>query len=251
VPSPDKRQRKKENARAAREAREAEARKKKRMRSARNITVAVVVLVGGILLFNFLTNDDDKVSIADTSTTVPGDTSVSTTTVPVSAPDYALDPAKTYTALVKTSMGDIELELDTKNAPVAAGHFIKVAKDGTYNGSRWHRVVKDFVIQGGAPGGDPQATGDPSIVGEVPTDNYPVGSLAAAKTGDAPAGTFETQFFIVTGEEQGKTLPNEYARFGSVKSGMDVVKKIEAVEVNDSDDPKTKVTIDSITINES
>ena len=76
------------------------------------------------------------------------------------------------------------------------------------------------MIQGGDPKGD--GTGGPgySVKGEVPKDNYPVGSLAAAKCGDAPAGDFSSQFFIVTGK-QGATLPNDYARFGSVTEGLD------------------------------
>jgi peptidyl-prolyl cis-trans isomerase B (cyclophilin B) len=141
--------------------------------------------------------------------------------------------------------------LDTKNAPVAAAHFIELAKAGVYNGSRWHRVVKDFVIQGGAPKGDPTKDYGHSVVGEVPKDHYPVGSLAAAKKGTDPAGTFDSQFFIVTGAQQGASLPNEYARFGSVKSGMDVVRKIEALRVDANDDPTQKATIDTITIAES
>jgi peptidyl-prolyl cis-trans isomerase B (cyclophilin B) len=111
--------------------------------------------------------------------------------------------------------------------------------------------VKDFVIQGGAPGGDPaKDVGDP-VIGELPTDHYPVGSLAAAKTADAKAGTFDSQFFIVTGEQQGASLPNEYARFGGVSSGMDVVRKIEALTVDDNEQPNDEATIDKVTITES
>ena len=71
-------------------------------------------------------------------------------------------------------------------------------------------------------------SGRPPVVGETPADSYPIGSLAAAKTGADPPGTFDCQFFIVTGEN-GASLPNDYARFGSVTSGMDVAKKIEGL----------------------
>jgi cyclophilin family peptidyl-prolyl cis-trans isomerase len=239
VPAADKRQRKKENSRMAREARQAAEKRRKTIRTARNVGIGVVIIVVGIVLINVLTGDDKKKEVAvDSSTTVPTASTV--------------NPAKTYTATVKTNFGDIVLTLDAKKSPIGASRFIKLARDGVYNGSRWHRIVKDFVIQGGAPGGDPTKSVGDAVVGEVPTDHYPVGSLAAAKTGQDPAGTFDSQFFIVTGKAQGEGLANDYARFGSVKSGMDVVKKIEALEADAStQEPKAKATIDKVTISES
>ena len=74
------------------------------------------------------------------------------------------------------------------------------------------------MIQGGDPKGDGSGGPGYTVEGEVPTDHYPVGSLAAAKTGADPAGDFGSQFFIVTGA-QGATLPNDYARFGTVTNG--------------------------------
>jgi cyclophilin family peptidyl-prolyl cis-trans isomerase len=173
------------------------------------------------------------------------------TTVPSasSAPDYAVDPNKTYTASITTNFGTIVIALDTKNAPIAAGHFIKLAQAGFYNGSRWHRVAQDFVIQGGAPHGDPSASYGHAVVGEVPTDNYPLGAVAAAKTQSDPPGTFDSQFFIVTSPVNGKSLSNDYARFGSVKSGMDVVQKIAALAPAGGDGEPTKpATIAKVTI---
>ena len=84
----------------------------------------------------------------------------------------------------------------------------------------------------------------------MPTDNYPVGSLAAAKTGADPAGTFDAQFFIVTGS-QGATLPNDYARFGSVVSGIEVAQEIAALQAAPEETPSEALTIDSIVITES
>jgi cyclophilin family peptidyl-prolyl cis-trans isomerase len=234
VPSADKRQRKKDNARMAREAREAQVKRRKRNRTIRNAAIAVGVFVIAIVVINLVTHKDNKSSVAVSPTTT------TPTTKPV--------PASGVTANIKTNLGNIVLALNTKDDLIGAGHFIDLAKAGVYNGSRWHRVVKDFVIQGGAPGGDPTKTYGHSVVGEVPTDHYPVGSVAAAKTGSDPAGTFDSQFFIVTGAAQGGSLPNDYARFGTVKSGMDVVRKIEALPVDANDDPTSKATIDSVTI---
>ena len=86
------------------------------------------------------------------------------------------------------------------------------------------------------------------VVGEVPTDHYPVGSVAAAKTGNDPPGTFDSQFFIVTGKAQGASLPNDYARFGAVKSGMDVVNKIGNLPTDANGEPNSDATIDTVTI---
>jgi cyclophilin family peptidyl-prolyl cis-trans isomerase len=236
VPTADKRQRKKENARLAREAREAAVKRRRRNRTIRNagIAVAVFVIALGILTLVNHKSSKKKVAVSPTTTTTT----------------FKVSPTKTYTASITTNFGTIVLALDAKHDPIGAGRFITLAKNGVYNGSRWHRIVKDFVIQGGAPGGDPsKSVGNPAV-GELPKDHYPVGSVAAAKTGPDPAGTFDSQFFIVTGAQQGAGLANDYARFGSVHSGMDVVKKIEALPVGANDDPTTKATIDKVTISE-
>ncbi len=246
VPSADKRQRKKENARAAREAREAAEKRRRQLKLARNVGIVVALFVIIIVVSNIVSGGGKKKSASTTSTTL-----APATTIPVSAPDFKVDPSKTYTATIATNFGEIVVGLDTKNDPVGAGHFIKLAQAGVYNGSRWHRIAKDFVIQGGAPGGDPNKTYGHSVVAEVPTNNYPLGSLAAAKTGQDAPGTFDSQFFIVSGS-QGATLPNDYARFGSVKSGMDVVQKIAALVPASGDGEPTKpATITKVTISES
>jgi cyclophilin family peptidyl-prolyl cis-trans isomerase len=248
VPSADKRQRKKENARQAREAREAAAKRSRRMKTGRNVGIVVLLFAIVVVLINVFSSGSSKKSASTSSTTVPS----TTTTVPVSKPDFPIDPSKTYTATVVTSMGNIVLALDTKNAPVAAGHFVKLADAGFYNGSAFTRVVKDFVIQGGAPKGDPSKNYGKPVVGEVPKNHYPVGALAAAKTQTDPPGTFDSEFFIVSGS-QGGTLPNDYASFGNVKSGMDVVNKIAALypaSNNNDGKPTTAVPILTISIAE-
>ncbi len=233
MPSADKRQRQKENARAAHAAREAQIKKRKRNRTIRNAGIAAAVFAVAFLLISWLSGGNNKKS-SDTTTTTPTPTTVL--------------PASGVTATIKTNLGTIVLALNTKDDPKGAGRFIGLAKAGTYNGSRWHRIVKDFVIQGGAPGGDTTKSAGNAVVGELPKDHYPVGSVAAAKTDQDPPGTFDSQFFIVTGAAQGAGLANDYARFGTVKSGMDVVKKIEALPVGSDNAPTSKATIDTVTI---
>jgi cyclophilin family peptidyl-prolyl cis-trans isomerase len=247
MPPADKRARKKENARAAREQREAAVQRRKRMRTARNVGIVVAIFVGVIVLLNVVGGSDKK---AAPTTTTAGPT----TTVPKVVADQKLDPTKTYSATITTNYGDIELAIDTKNAPKAAAHFITLARNGVYNGSRWHRVVKDFVIQGGAPNGNFHKKYGKSVVGELPKVRYHVGDVAAAKDDKAPRGTFDSQFFIVTGTH-GVELPLDYADFARVTSGMDVVREIGALKTETSnaaarDVPTEKAAIDEITITE-
>jgi cyclophilin family peptidyl-prolyl cis-trans isomerase len=192
-----------------------------------------------ILLISWLGGDDKKkadVAVNPTSSTAAPPTTVA-----------AKLPVSGVTATIKGNLGTIVIALDTKNDPKGAGRFVALARGGVYKGSSWSRVAKDFVIQGGAPGGDPSRSVGDQVVAEVPKDHYPVGSVAAAKGSTDPPGTFDSQFFIVTGAQQGASLPNDYARFGTVKSGMDVVKKIAQLPVS-GDTPTSKATIDSVTI---
>jgi cyclophilin family peptidyl-prolyl cis-trans isomerase len=110
-----------------------------------------------------------------------------------------------------------------------------LARDGYYDGTPIERAAKDFVIQGGDRGQEPPGY---TVKGEVPTDSYPLGSLAAAKGGSQAPGTFGSTFFIVTGT-RGTTLPNDYARWGSVTSGLDVAQKIESFAPTSGDGPPT------------
>lgn len=243
----DKRQRKKENARQAREAREAALKRQRQRRTALRFALVAVPFVA---LFVFLAvrgggNNDKKAST--TTTRKPAAT---TTTVDPKIAVQAAIKASTATATIKTNFGDIVVALDTKNAPKASAHFIELAKAGKYDNLKWVRAAKDFVIQGGSPDNTQAGGFGNPIVGEVPTNNYPLGSLAAAKTGNDPAGTYDAQFFVVTGSG-GATLPNDYARFGFVTKGLDVAQRIEALAPASGDGAPTKTaTIDKITIAE-
>ena len=153
------------------------------------------------------------------------------------------------TANIETNFGCIVVALDTAHTPKAAGRFISLIKKGFYDGLTFHRVVPGFVIQGGDPKGDGSGgSGTAPVVGEVPTDGYPIGSLAAAKTQTDPNGTFDCQFFIVTGQA-GTQLPEQYPRFGHVIAGMDVVTKIDSLGAPGSDGPPSqKVTMEKVTV---
>ena len=228
MPSADKRQRQKENTRAAREAREAALRRQRQRKTAIRVGIFVALFAAVVAFFAIRGGDNKK----DTTATTPTTAATSTT------------------ATITTNYGPIVVALDTKNAPKASAHFAKLAKEGFYNGKLWVRASKDFVIQGGSPDNTQSGGEGHPIVGEVPKDHYPLGSIAAAKTGTDPPGTFDSQFFIVTGSN-GATLPNDYARFGKVVSGLANAQKIEALAPASGDGKPTKIaTIDKITIGE-
>jgi cyclophilin family peptidyl-prolyl cis-trans isomerase len=240
VPSADKRQRQKENTRAAREAREAALRRQRQRKTAIRVGIFVALFAAVVAFFAIRGGDNkkDTATATTTQTTKPTPTTV-VAKVPASA-----------TATISTNYGPIVVQLDTKNAPNGSARFIKLAKAGFYNGKLWVRASKDFVIQGGSPDNTQSGGEGHPIVGEVPKDHYPLGSIAAAKTQSDPPGTFDSQFFIVTGSN-GATLPNDYARFGKVVSGLANAQKIEALAPASGDGKPTKIaTIDKITIAE-
>ena len=151
---------------------------------------------------------------------------------------------------MKTTSGTMVIALDAKNAPIATNNFVSLSRKGFYDGLTFHRVIKDFMIQGGDPDGNGSGGPGYKVPGEVPTNNYEIGSIAAAKTGADAPGTFGSQFFIVTGP-QGASLPNEYARFGKVSSGLDVALKIQNAAKDSQDKPTKPIYIVKISITES
>ena len=160
-----------------------------------------------------------------------------------SPPPMTIDQNKQYAATIKTNYGDIVLQLFPKDAPVTVNNFVFLARQGFYNGVKFHRVVKGFVIQGGDPTGT--GTGGPGyrFADEKITKDYVAGTLAMANAGSNTNGS---QFFITLVDLRG-SLPKKYTIFGQVTGGFDVVQKIGNVPVQDSS-PIKDVIIDSITI---
>ena len=146
----------------------------------------------------------------------------------VTPPKESLDPSKQYFAVLKTDVGDIALALDVKNTPITATNFVNLSRQNFYNNTIFHRVIKDFMIQGGDPKGD--GTGGPgySFKDEPIKGNYTRGTLAMANSGPNTNGS---QFFIVLKDTN---LPKNYVIFGKVAQGMDVVDKIATAPVEKS-----------------
>jgi cyclophilin family peptidyl-prolyl cis-trans isomerase len=156
-----------------------------------------------------------------------------------------------YTATIKTNMGDIEIDLFEKETPKTVENFVKLSKEGFYNGLIFHRVVNGFVIQGGDPEGTGRGGPGYQFDDEITERKYTKYSLGMANAGPNTNGS---QFFITVGSIQDANLKNldgNYTLFGVVTSGKDVVDKIAVVSVDENDKPLTPVKMESITIHES
>ncbi len=169
-----------------------------------------------------------------------------------SPPPLTIDQNKQYTATIKTNYGDIVLQLFPKDAPLAVNNFVFLARQGFYNGVKFHRVVKGFVIQGGDPTGTGAGGPGYRFADEKISKDYVAGTLAMANAG---ADTNGSQFFITLSDLSGR-LPKNYTIFGQVTDGLDVVKNIGNVSVQakvpgaEVSSPTVDVHIDSITIQE-
>ncbi|HEV3002158.1 MAG TPA: peptidylprolyl isomerase [Solirubrobacteraceae bacterium] len=145
-------------------------------------------------------------------------------------------------ATMRTSEGPIQLELFDEDAPQTVANFKKLAGEGFYDGVIFHRIIRDFMIQGGDPTGT--GTGGPGYTFDDEANDHKVvrGALAMANAGPNTNGS---QFFIVT-TGQAPWLDGKHTVFGRVVEGMDVVDRIEAAETDRRDKPLEDVVIEGI-----
>ncbi len=145
---------------------------------------------------------------------------------------------------MNTSQGAIEIELFDEDAPKTVENFRTLAGKGFYDGLIFHRVIRDFMIQGGCPQGT--GTGGPgyTFADESNARRVVRGALAMANAGPNTNGS---QFFIVTAAEC-PWLDGKHTVFGQVSAGMDVIAAIEALDTDGQDRPRTPVTISEVTV---
>jgi peptidyl-prolyl cis-trans isomerase B (cyclophilin B) len=161
-------------------------------------------------------------------------------------PKTKLDAQKTWTATVKTNCGTFAFTLNVKSAPNASASIAYLAGKKFFDGTVFHRIVPDFVIQGGDPTGTGSGGPGYSTVDKPPSNTtYKRGAVAMAKTGTEPAGTAGSQFFVVTGADAG--LPADYAVVGKITQGLDVVERIGKLG-DQSEQPTTTVEIESLRV---
>jgi cyclophilin family peptidyl-prolyl cis-trans isomerase len=168
------------------------------------------------------------------------------------APAMAIDPAKTYTATLETSAGNVEVTFFPQDAPQTVNNFVCLGKSGYFDGTPFHRIIKGFVIQGGDPTGTGRGGPGYRFNDEPISKDYTKGTLAMANAGPNTNGS---QFFIVVDDLRDK-LPKNYTIFGEVTGGMDVVDTLANTQVTKSESGETSkpvepVTLTKVTINES
>jgi len=167
-------------------------------------------------------------------------------------PPMTIDQNKQYAATIKTNYGDIVVQLFPKDAPLTVNNFVFLARQGFYDGVKFHRIVKGFVIQSGDPTGTGSGGPGYKFADEKVTRDYVTGTLAMANSGPNTNGS---QFFITLVDLSGQ-LPKKYTIFGLVSSGFDVVQNIGNVPVKanpltgELSLPTVDVYINSISIEE-
>jgi cyclophilin family peptidyl-prolyl cis-trans isomerase len=256
VPKATKRERQRQNKEARRAAMEEAEKRHKRNRTIRNLVLLLIPLAIIFVVLQVTKSDDSsskKNASGPTNFATTCDTALPTksakTTLP--KPGMGIDTKKQYAAVLHTTEGDVPITLDAKTAPKTVNSFVYLACKGFYNGTTFHRIVTDFVDQGGDPKGD--GTGGPGykLPDEPPSNGYKAGSVAMANAG---SGTTGSQFFLVvsdSGAQQlGTSPPYKYSALGTMDAaGLEVAKTINTFGSTDSAGKPTKtVTINGVTI---
>ncbi|MDP9019728.1 MAG: peptidylprolyl isomerase [Actinomycetota bacterium] len=162
------------------------------------------------------------------------------------APRRCIEDGVDYAAVLTTSEGELTVDLLEDTAPGTVNNFVVLARYGYYDGSVFHRIIPDYVVQGGSPPGAPPGTGGPgyTIPDELPAsvDDYAEGSLAMANAGPGSGGS---QFFVYLGPSP---LPGpDFSLFGSVTEGLEVAEAIETLG-SPGGQPSQEVTLESVEI---
>jgi cyclophilin family peptidyl-prolyl cis-trans isomerase len=161
-------------------------------------------------------------------------------------PELTIDLDRTYTATLDTNHGEIVIELDPVRSPQTVNNFVFLAREGYYDGVVFHRVIENFMIQGGDPTGTGSGGPGYKFRDEIEgPGSYRRGTVAMANAGPHTNGS---QFFICHTDVG---LPHSYTIFGQVSSGMDAVDSIATTATDRSDRPQTEVVINRVTIEES
>lgn len=224
------------------------------------ILFCIVFLLSGCTFFNKKSTEEinRKPEIINDKKEIPISESVPENTLnndPTKMPTIKDETSTSLPSVIlKTSMGDITLELFEKDSPVTVANFLKLAQNNFYDGVRFHRVIKDFMIQGGDPLSkdigrrNSWGTGGPGYYfkDEINKHRLVKGSLAMANSGPNTNGS---QFFIVTADVT-PWLDGRHTNFGRVIHGMDILLSIGNVAVDSNDRPVQDVLINDVIVSE-
>ncbi|HEX7521235.1 MAG TPA: peptidylprolyl isomerase [Acidimicrobiia bacterium] len=230
-----KRERQRENRERRREIELSMQKRSQRLRTLRNVAIVavpIIVLVVVLQLNNSSGSSSKKAAPKS------------------KAPAMTIDPAKNYTALMKTSEGDITIALDAKQAPKTVNGFVYLAQKNFYNNTLFHRIVTDYVDQGGDPTGTGKGGPGYTLPDEPPATPYKAGAVAMANSGP---GTTGSQFFLTVSDagaaQLGTTPPFKYSILGQITAGLDVAQKINTFgSASDAGKPTKKISVLSVTI---
>ena len=230
-----------------REAMLAAEKRRKRFKTARTIGLLLIPIVIVFVIIQFASGDDS--SDSSNSSSAQGitcsnrepATPVKTQTF-TELPPTTIDVNAQYSAVLHTSCGDIEIALDAKQAPVATNNFLALVQNEYYNGTTFHRIVTDFVDQGGSQTPDGQGETGYNLPLEPPADGYKVGDVAMAAGADGISGS---QFFLVVSKRGAEGLgtepPFRYSILGHMDAeGLKVAKKINTFGSPDQAGTPTK-----------
>lgn len=222
------------------------------------ITLAIFGSLGGVVYYSITkqANPDEKLPTlsmgkseeSDTPKISPLDASQTQLQDSTQKPLTSNQKSSMYIATIQTSLGDIQFEMFTNDAPKTVENFVKLAQKKFYDGIIFHRVIKGFMIQGGDPTGT--GTGGPGYKFEDelnPTtdsyrNGYKKGVVAMANSGPNTNGS---QFFIMLADTP---LPHNYTIFGRVIKGQEIVDAIGNVKTNQNDKPLTDVVMKNVTV---
>lgn len=169
--------------------------------------------------------------------------------------DEGYSTGKHHATIEVKDYGTIKVELDADTAPVTVSNFAHLVNEGFYNGLTFHRIIKDFMVQGGNPQGNGTGGNDVKIIGEFSANGkqndikHERGVISMARSQNNNSAS--SQFFIMHGDAE--HLDGQYAAFGHVTEGMDVVDKLAEVPVQDSNGtvaPADQPVIESITMDD-
>lgn len=162
-------------------------------------------------------------------------------------PPMCIDPSKSYTAKMVTSMGEMVIALDAIGAPKTVNNFVFLSRYHYYDDVTFHRIINGFMCQGGDPDGTGRGGPGYKFSDELPKPGrYEIGSIAMANAGPNTNGS---QFFLVSGRS-GVGLPPAYSLFGKIVKGLEVLEAMQQVATGAQDRPITPVVILSVTITE-
>ena len=212
----------------------------------------ILILAFAMLLAGCQKNEDTTTAAPSTEKETETTTAETTAEETTQNPD-AVDPMDVETMTAEITVkdyGTIKLELYPSKAPQTVSNFVSLANQGFYDGTIFHRVIEGFMIQGGDPEGTGLGGPGYSIKGEFELNGFENdikhdrGVLSMARK-SSPLDSAGSQFFIV--QEAAPHLDGEYAAFGKVVEGMEIVDEIASCETDANDKPLTDIVIESIT----